>query len=44
MAYSFDEGEAMRNQKFIKIVVWIIAVLVVAGLLLPVITSMFGLF
>jgi hypothetical protein len=34
----------MRNQKFVKIVVWIIAVLVVVGLLLPVITSMFGLF
>jgi len=34
----------MRNQKFVKIAVWIIAVLVIAGLLLPVITSMFGLF
>lgn len=34
----------MRNQKFVKIVVWIIAILVVVGLLLPVATSVFGLF
>jgi hypothetical protein len=34
----------MRNQKFVKIVVWVIAVLVVVGLVLPVITSVFGLF
>jgi hypothetical protein len=34
----------MRNQKFVKTVIWILVVLVVAGLVLPVVTSMFGLF
>ncbi len=34
----------MRNQKFVQIVVWVVVVLVVAGLVLPVLTSMFGLF
>ena len=34
----------MRNQKFQQLIVWIIVVLVVAGLVLPVIVSMFGLF
>lgn len=34
----------MRNQKFVQIVVWVVVILVVAGLVLPVVTSMFGLF
>ncbi len=34
----------MRNSKFIQIVVWALVVLVVLGLILPVFTSMFGLF
>jgi hypothetical protein len=34
----------MRNNKLVKIVVWVIAILVVVGLLLPVATSVFGLF
>ncbi len=34
----------MRNQKFVKTVIWVLVILVVAGLVLPVVTSMFGLF
>ena len=34
----------MRNQKFVQIVVWVLIILVVIGLVLPVFTSMFGLF
>lgn len=34
----------MRNQKFQQLIVWVIVVLVVAGLVLPVVGSMFGLF
>jgi hypothetical protein len=32
----------MRNNKFVKIVIWIVVLLVVAGLALPVFTSFFG--
>lgn len=34
----------MRNQKFQQLIVWVIVVLVVAGLVLQVVGSMFGLF
>jgi hypothetical protein len=34
----------MRNQKFVQTIIWVLAILVVAGLVLPVITSMFGIF
>lgn len=34
----------MRNQKFVQTVIWVLVILVVAGLLLPAITSMFGIF
>lgn len=34
----------MRNNKLVKTVVWVIAALVVVGLLLPVLTSIFGFF
>ncbi len=34
----------MRNEKFVKTVLWVIVLLVVAGLLLPLVTSLFGLF
>ena len=36
--------KAMRNNKLVKIVVWVIAVLVVVGLLLPVLSSIMGFF
>jgi len=32
----------MRNNKFVKIVIWIIVLFVVVGLALPVFTSFFG--
>ena len=32
----------MRNNKFVKIAIWIIVLLVVVGLALPVFTSFFG--
>jgi hypothetical protein len=32
----------MRNNKFVKIVIWTIVLLVVVGLALPVFTSFFG--
>jgi hypothetical protein len=32
----------MRNNKFVKIVIWAIVLFVVAGLALPVVTSCFG--
>jgi len=32
----------MRNNKFIKIVIWFIVLLVIVGLALPAITSFFG--
>jgi hypothetical protein len=41
VAINPDEG-AMRNNKFVKIVIWIIILLVVVGLALPVFTSFFG--
>jgi hypothetical protein len=44
VAYSVGGGKVLRNTKFVQAVVWIIVVLVVAGLVLPVIASMFGLF
>ncbi len=34
----------MRNQKFVQTIIWMLAILVVAGLVLPAITSMFGIF
>jgi len=34
----------MRNQKFVQTIIWVLAILVVAGLILPAITSMFGIF
>lgn len=34
----------MRNEKFVKTVLWVIVLLVVAGLLLPLVTSLLGLF
>lgn len=34
----------MRNNKFIKIVIWALVVLVVLGLILPVFSSIFGIF
>ncbi len=34
----------MRNQKFVQTVIWALVILVVAGLVLPAITSMFGIF
>lgn len=34
----------MRNQKFVKVVIWVVIFLVLAGLVLPAVTSMFGLF
>lgn len=33
---------AMRNNKFVTIVIWAVVLLVVVGLTLPVITSFFG--
>jgi hypothetical protein len=33
---------AMRNNKFVTIVTWIIVLMVVVGLALPVVTSFFG--
>jgi hypothetical protein len=33
---------AMRNNKFVKIVIWIVVLLVIAGLALPAFTSFFG--
>ena len=39
-----SEVNIMRNNKLVKIVVWIIAVLVVVGLLLPVLSSILGFF
>ena len=32
----------MRNNKFVKIVIWIVVLLVIAGLALPAFTSFFG--
>jgi hypothetical protein len=32
----------MRNNNFVKIVIWIVVLLVVVGLALPVFTSFFG--
>jgi len=32
----------MRNNKFVKIIIWFIALLVIVGLALPAITSFFG--
>jgi len=32
----------MRNNKFVKMVIWFIVLLVIAGLALPVFTSFFG--
>jgi hypothetical protein len=32
----------MRNNKFVKIVIWVIVLLVVVGLALPAFTSFFG--
>ncbi len=34
----------MRNNKLVKTIVWVIAVLVVVGLLLPVLSSILGFF
>lgn len=34
----------MRNQKFVQTVIWVVIILVVVGLVLPAITSMFGIF
>ncbi len=34
----------MRNQKFVQVVIWVVILLVLAGLVLPAVTSMFGLF
>ncbi len=42
MAYDLYCGRAMRNNKFVTIVIWAIVFLVVAGLALPVVTSFFG--
>ena len=40
---TIETGEgAMRNNKFVKIVIWIVVLLVIAGLALPVFTSFFG--
>ncbi len=32
----------MRNNKFVKILIWVIVLLVVVGLALPALTSFFG--
>jgi hypothetical protein len=32
----------MRNNKFVKIVIWVIVLLVMVGLALPAVTSFFG--
>ena len=45
MAYeiwSILQKSAMRNNKFVKIVIWVIVLLVVVGLALPAFTSFFG--
>lgn len=34
----------MRNSKFVQIVVWALVILVVLGLILPVFTSILGIF
>lgn len=34
----------MKNQKFVQTVIWVLVILIVAGLVLPAITSMFGIF
>jgi hypothetical protein len=40
---TIETGEsAMRNNKFVKIVIWIVVLLVIAGLALPAFTSFFG--
>jgi hypothetical protein len=32
----------MRNNKFVTIVIWVVVLMVVAGLALPAVTSFFG--
>jgi hypothetical protein len=40
--WSILQKSAMRNNKFVKIVIWIVVLLVIAGLALPVFTSFLG--
>lgn len=34
----------MRDNKLVKIIVWVLAILVVLGMLLPVVSAVFGIF